>query len=146
MYTPAICEDSPNVISSPALACGAMRFGRPDGQTTDLFGLVPVRANLSARQAKALDLLMSGTYGPRSTTSSGGVALQQFLASRLQARTASLGSTLYKLTWKERATPAGRSIPALRASVRRISDSDCTGGPRRRQGITRTDGNARTCR
>jgi hypothetical protein len=30
---------------------------------------------------------------------------------------------LYKLTWKVRATPAGRSICALRASVLRISDS-----------------------
>ncbi len=46
------------------------------------------------------------------------------LVSRLQARTASLGSTLYKLTWKERATLAGQSISALRASVRRTSAKD----------------------
>jgi hypothetical protein len=35
----------------------------------DLFGLVPAPANLSARQAKALRLMTSGTYGPTSTTS-----------------------------------------------------------------------------
>jgi len=38
------------------------------------------------------------------------------LENRLRARTASVGSTLYKLTWKDRVTPAGLSIPALRAS------------------------------
>ncbi|HSH42097.1 MAG TPA: hypothetical protein VK973_08230 [Arenicellales bacterium] len=32
---------------------------------------------------------------------------------------------MYKLTWKERVTPLGRSISALRASVRRTSGSDC---------------------
>lgn len=39
------------------------------------------------------------------------------------------GSTLYRLTWKQRTTPAGRSIPALRASVPRTSDKGCTGWP-----------------
>tara|TARA_R110002126_G_scaffold2586_4_gene14484 strand:+ start:2034 stop:2714 length:681 start_codon:yes stop_codon:yes gene_type:complete len=51
------------------------------------------------------------------------------LANKLQARTASLGSTLYTLTWKARSTPSGRSIPALRASARRISDSGSIGAP-----------------
>ena len=36
---------------------------------------------------------------------------------------------LYRLTWKQRTTPAGRSIPALRASVPRTSDKGCTGWP-----------------
>jgi hypothetical protein len=49
------------------------------------------------------------------------------LASRLRVATASLGSTLYTLTWKERTTPSGRLIYALRASARRISDSDSGG-------------------
>jgi hypothetical protein len=51
------------------------------------------------------------------------------MVSKLQALTASLGSTLYKLTWKVRATPQGRQICALRASVRRTSDSGFTGWP-----------------
>jgi hypothetical protein len=59
-------------------------------------------------------LLTSGTYGQPGTISSNSVALQSSLASRLQALTASAGSTLYKLTWKGRDTPAGRSIFALR--------------------------------
>ena len=127
MFFPTTCEDSPNVISLPESVSGATRFAWLDGRMTDLFGQVPVRANLSARQAKALGLLTSGTYGQRFTTSSVSADLQQSLASRLQARTALSGSTLYKLTWKERGTPALLSIPALRASVRRTSDSDFTG-------------------
>jgi len=47
----------------------------------------------------------------------------------LRALTASSGSTLYTLTWKQRATPSGRQICALRASVRRISVNDFTGWP-----------------
>lgn len=64
---------------------------------------------------------MSGTFGPRGTTSSQSAALQSSLASRLQAKTASVGSTLYKLTWKRRDTPSGLSIPALRAVAPRTS-------------------------
>ena len=124
-----ILQASRSATSSRALADGALRFGSPAGQTTDLFGPVPVLANLSARQAKELGLLTSGTYGPRSTTSSASAGLQGSLASKLQALTASAGSTLYALTWKERATPSGLRICALRASVPRKSGSDSTGWP-----------------
>ena len=129
MFYPQTLPDTRNAISSRESGFGLWRSDAPDGPTTDLFGLVPARANLSARQAKELGLMTSGTYGRTSTGLSASVALQSFLASRLQAKTASLGSTLYKLTWKERATPAGQSIPALRASVLRTSDSDCIGWP-----------------
>jgi hypothetical protein len=45
------------------------------------------------------------------------------LENKLQARTASAGSTLYTLTFKHRVTPAGLSIGALRASAPRTSAS-----------------------
>lgn len=89
----------------------------------DQSGRDPAPASLSARQAKEQGLLMSGTYGPRGIISSESRHLQQSLESRLQAKTASLGSALYKLTWKKRVTPTGRLISALRASVRRTSDN-----------------------
>lgn len=129
MFDPTICGASRSVTSSPGSASGATHSDRPDGPTTGPCGPEAARASLSARQAKAAGLLTSGTYGPRSSTSSESAALQSSLASRLQARTASLGSTLYKLTWKGRTTPSGRSIPALRASVRRTSAND-SGGSR----------------
>jgi len=67
----------------------------------------------------------SVTSGPSSIGSSASAALQSCLENRLRARTASLGSTLYSLTWKHRATPSGRLICALRASAPRISGKDC---------------------
>lgn len=72
---------------------------------------------------------MSGTCGPRPTTSSAHSTLGQSLANRWQAKTASLGSILFKMTWKERATPSGRLISALRASARTTSANDSIGWP-----------------
>lgn len=129
MFDQATCGDTRNATSSLASVDGASRCAWLGGQTIDLFGPVPVLANLSARQAKELGLLTSGTCGPRSSTLSGSVALQQSLASKLQAATDSTGSTLYALTWKVRPTPLGRPICALRASVRRTSANDSTGWP-----------------
>lgn len=121
--------DLPNVTSSPESECGHTPSGKPDGPTTDQYGQAPALANLSARQAKEQGLLMSGTYGQHSTISSASADLASYLASRLQVKTDLLGSILYKLTWKERVTPSGRLIPALRGSVRRISDNDYIGWP-----------------
>ena len=119
----------PNATSSLELECGHTHCAKQDGPTTDRCGQEAVLVSLSARQAKERGLLMSGTYGPRSTISSASAALQSALVSRLQAKTALLGSTLYKLTWKVRTTPSGRLIHAVRASVLRISDKDYTGYP-----------------
>jgi hypothetical protein len=96
---------------------------------TDRFGQVLARASLSARRAREMGLLMSGTFGPHSTTSSTSADLQLFLENRLQVRMGLIGSTLYKLIWKVRVTPLGRRICALRASAPRISDKDYTGWP-----------------
>ena len=72
---------------------------------------------------------MNDTFGPSSTVSSPRGSLSECLASRLRARTDLLGSTLFTLTWKQRVTPSGRSIPALRASGRRTSGSGFTSWP-----------------
>lgn len=121
--------DSPNAISSPVSAFGAMPCVAPDGQMIVRSGQDHARASRSVAQGKALDSRTSATCGLNSTVSLASATLQRALESRLRQKTASLGSTLYKLTWKTRITPSGRSIPALRASVRRISGSDCTGWP-----------------
>jgi len=118
-----------SATSSPELECGPTPCEAQDGPMTVPFGPDHAPASLSARQAKEQGLLTSGTYGPRSSISSESAALQSSLENRLRAKTASLGSTLYQLTWKVRVMPSGRQICALRASARRISDSAHTGWP-----------------
>ena len=120
---------TPNVTFSPGSEFGVMPCDRQDGPTTARSGPDPALANLSARQAKELGLLTSGTYGPPSTGSSASVALSLCLGSRLQTKLANLGSTLYALTWKRKATPQGLPFFQLVASVRRTKESDCTGWP-----------------
>jgi hypothetical protein len=115
--------DTLNATSSQASEDGASHSGSQDGQTTVLFGPAPALANLSARQAEEQGKLMSGTSGRTGTTSSASANLQWFLANKLQAKTASAGSTLYKLTWKQRDTPSQLKISALRASALRTSGS-----------------------
>lgn len=70
--------------------------------------------------------VISGHILPGSSASA---ALEKSLVGRLQARTRSLGSTLYKLTWKPWNMPSGLSRFRLRASVRRTSETEPTGWP-----------------
>lgn len=123
------CEDSRSATFSPELASGPIPSASQDGLTINQSGLVPARASLSARQAKAMGLLTSGTFGHTSSTSSASADLSMSLANRLQAVTQTHGSTLYKLTWKEWDTPSGLCRLRQRASVRRTSESGLTGWP-----------------
>lgn len=124
---PTISRDLFSAISLRELGSGALLCVWPDGRITERYGREVALASLSARRAKELGLLTSGTYGPRSSTLSKLVDLSPLLANRLRARTDCIGSILYRLTWKERATPSGRLIPALRASALRTSGKDFTG-------------------
>lgn len=91
-------------------------------------GLAPVHANLSARQAIERGLMTKDTFGLLSVGSSSSVDLQRSLESRLRQRLAGNGSPEYALTWKHWPMPSGEPICALRASGRRTSGSDFSGG------------------
>lgn len=121
-----ILEDLHNAISSQESEYGRVLSALRGGTTADQYGQDHALANLSPSLAELVGFLTSGTYGRTGTTSSESAALQSSLVSKLQAATALSGSTLFTLIWKERVTPAQRSIYALRASVLRTSDSDCT--------------------
>lgn len=123
------CQDLLNVIGLQELQYGPIPSASQDGLTIAQSGLVPARASLSARQAKAMGLLTSGTFGLTSSTSSASADLSMSLANRLQAVTQTHGSTLYKQTWKEWDTPSGLCRLRQRASVRRTSESGLTGWP-----------------
>lgn len=121
------CANTPSATFSQGLEFGRSPCAAPDGQMIDLFGRVPVRANLSPRQALELGLLTSGTCGRTSIGSLKSADLQSCLASKLRARTQSLGSTLYRLTWKDWTLLSGRSLSRLRASVHRTSETGLSG-------------------
>ena len=123
MFPPMNSEALPNATFSLALASGPTPCDPQDGPTTVRFGPDPALASLSARQAREAGLMTSGTSGLTGTTSSASASLQSSLESKLRQRTDSVGSTLYALTWKQRATPSGLQICALRASARRTSVS-----------------------
>lgn len=121
MFDLLTSTDTSSATSSPGSASGLTQHEKPGGQTTGLSGQDHVLADLSAKQAKEKGLMTSGTFGRTGTTSLISINLTRSLVSRLQVRTASLGSTLYALTWKERTTPLLLQIYALRASARRTS-------------------------
>jgi hypothetical protein len=137
----SILSDTPNVISSPGSVAGATLSDSQDGPTTVPALREVLLASLSARQAKERGLMTSGTYGPRSSISLSSDILQLYLENKLPARLDSRGSTLFKLTWKRRATPQQRSIFALRASGLHTSVSVYSGVPTPDTGMNLTDAN-----
>lgn len=104
-----------------------MRYNLPDVPRTTRCGRAPAPVSLSATQVKAKGLLTSGTFGPRGTISSASADLQWFWVNKLMQRFGTAGSTLFSMTWKERDTPAGRSLFRLQASGRRTKDSGFIG-------------------
>jgi hypothetical protein len=112
-----IYADIHSAIFSREWGCGLIPSAALGGQTTAQFGRQVAPVNLSHRQAKAMGLETSGTYGQRSPTSYRSAALASYAESRLRLRTATTGATLYKLTWKDWATPFGRVFSLLRASA-----------------------------
>jgi hypothetical protein len=129
MSHPETWLDLPSATSSPESADGASPYIWQDGLTKDLFGPGPVPANLSARQAKERGLLTSGTFGLHGSISSESANLASSLVSRLKLQLSTVGSTLFKLTWKESATPSRRSVSLLRASGHRTAEQDCGSWP-----------------
>jgi hypothetical protein len=127
MSHPETLPDSPSVTSLPALGGGHTLSDLQASLTAVESGRAALLASLSPRQAQALGLMTSGTYGPRSIIMSASDALQKSLESRLQATLSTHGSTLYKLTWKAWATPSGRSRSRLRGVALRTSVTGATG-------------------
>ena len=123
MFAPPISSITANAISSGGSPSGPPRYESPASPTTSPCGAEVARAKVSASRAKAEGSLTSGTYGRLGSISSSSAALQSSLASKLQARSRELGSTLFVLTWKESATPSGRPLPLLRASALRMGDT-----------------------
>lgn len=118
-----------SAISSAVLASGREPCEMLDGQMTRMSGLAAVPASRSRRRASVAASPTSGISGQSGSGSSESADPLCFLASKLRAKTAALGSTLYSMTWKERATPAKRTISQLAASARRTDGNGSTSWP-----------------
>jgi hypothetical protein len=114
-----------NAIFSPELESGATPSDSPDGPMTDLFGQVVALASLSLAPALVAAPPTTATSGPTGSISSASAALQSSLESKLKQRLTTAGSTWFKLTWKAKITPAGRSVCLLRASALPTTGSAC---------------------
>src|SRR5581483_1130299 len=128
-YNLTTCEATPSVISLQVLRDGLSLCNSPDGPQIDLFGPALVPASPTAQPESVKATPTSATCGLSSSVSSASAALQQSLENRLRRQLSLDGSIEYSLTWKVKATPAGRQYCLLRASGRRTSGRDCSGWP-----------------
>jgi len=129
MSGPTISKDLRSVTFLQELAVGRKPCAVPESPQLDLFGqaLAPVKTSVVPASRKVSRA--SATSGPPSTISSASAALNSSLASRLKTRCATVGSTVYTQTWKERVTPAGLRYWEHTARVPTTSDKEYTGWP-----------------
>lgn len=120
---------TPSATSSQVSEAGPWPSDSRDGLTTGPSGPAAAHASLSASQAKDMGWLTSGTYGRIGSILYGHSDLKQCLVNRLKQRLTTGGSTLFKMTWKEKVTPSRQSVSLLRASGLRISDNDSGSWP-----------------
>lgn len=116
-------------ISSVESAAGPMRSDWQECRTISTSGLDHAHANPSASPASIELMRITAISGRKCADSSASAILQSFLESKLRQNLAGTGSALYGLTWKRWDMQSGQQICALRASVRRTSDSAFTGVP-----------------
>ena len=126
---PPTSPDTRSATSSQESAGGVTPSDLPDGLQTDLFGRVVAPVSPSAVRENLGGGAIRAIFGQRGVASSASAALQSSLVSRLKQRLDTAGSTLFAMTWKQKATPSGRSVCLLRASGHRTSGSGCGSWP-----------------
>jgi len=112
-----------SATSSPESEAGVSPCGSPDGQMTGPCGQDRPHANRSAQQGNSSAKTTSGISHQSGSTSSASADLQSRLESRLRQRLDTDGSMIYRMSWKQKTTPSGRSYFQLVASARRTLGS-----------------------
>lgn len=128
-FDPTTSSSTIGAISLPGSDSGPMPSELLDSPPTNLFGPDHAPASPTPRRASKRVKKTPATSGLPGADSLASASLQQCLESRLRLRLEKAGSTLFNLTWSERATPSGRRYLARQVSVRRISVKDCTSWP-----------------
>src|SRR6187399_1439190 len=121
LFPPMTSEDSPACISSQESRSGTTPSPSPDGLPINPSGQEAAPAAPSPQPVSAKRKTIRAIFGQTSFASSKHEDLSASLASRYRRLTASLGSTLYEITWTQRITPSGFSISAQRAQGRPTS-------------------------
>ena len=129
MSNQQISKSLPSATSLQASEGGVLHCSLQGGTQADLSGQEARHANHSQQQETEKDKMMSDTYGQSSLTSLESANLQQSLASRLQQQLEQAGSTIYKLTWKQKTTPRQWPYYQLAASGLRTKESGYSSWP-----------------
>lgn len=119
-----IWKDSHNVISLPESEGGPLHSSWLEYQQALNSGQAHHLASRLALPVSLSDLTTSGTLPQHFSGSSESASLNCCLESRLRQQLESTGSILYSLTWKTKATPAGRQYCQRAASVPRTNAID----------------------
>jgi hypothetical protein len=127
MSSPKTSGDSTRSTCSPASADGPSLFDWPVGETIAPSGPAPAPASHSRPPERAKASRTRATSGPKCADLFGPADPPPSWVSRLMRLSGWAGSTLYSMTWKVTATPAGRPIYRLRASACRTSDNGSVG-------------------
>ena len=117
---------SPNVIFSQGSAAGATHYGSPESPTISHSGQDRHHVSHSATPESSSGSQTKDTSRQCSSVSSRSVALQSCLASRLAQQLANTGSMIYLMSWKNKATPAGRLYCQRQASAHRTRETACS--------------------
>lgn len=118
MFNLQTSPDTGNATSSPASPVGPLQLDLLGGPTTASSGPAAPRASRSPSRVKEKPRMTIGTCGPTSFASSVPDGPLSSWENRLRRRLARTGSTECLLTWKQRITPAGRSLSQLVPSTR----------------------------
>lgn len=127
MSVQRILDGFAECISSRESVDGQKPVDLLDGQVTSPSGQDPVHASRSPSPESGKARRTRGTSGQKCSASSKTVDRPLWLGSKSLRKMDLPGSMEFVTTWKESATPAGRTIWRLVASPRRTSDSDSTG-------------------
>lgn len=122
------CETAPSVTSSVESQAGRSPCDLQEFQQTFLFSQEASPVSPTPSPASKKVWKTSEISGPSSLISSRSASLQLSLENKLKELLPTDGSIECNLTWNRKVTPSGMPYCLLRASARRTSDTESSGG------------------
>jgi hypothetical protein len=125
MFDPTTSEPISNATSLPGSVDGLTPFVSPPGPTIVQSGPAPAPASPFRSPASRKAKRTKGTSGPPGSHSSVPSGPLSSWENRLRQQLEQVGSTECLLTWREKVTPAGRSLSQLVPLTRLIEEIEC---------------------